>query len=210
MFKSMLDGIRGVFSILLYTVNTVVCCTAIFIVALFKLLLPVKPIQTGCRKILTAIANCWIGVNNLNQRLFNGIHWDVQGLDNLDPKGWYMVVANHQSWVDILVLQNVFYRKIPFLKFFLKKELFWFPLLGQAWWALDFPFMKRYSRQFLKKHPHLIGKDLEDLHLILSIEASLVADQFQCTDKGLARVFNIGVKQNQRHFCAELGDGALV
>jgi 1-acyl-sn-glycerol-3-phosphate acyltransferase len=161
MYKSIVDGMRGVFSILLYTVNTVFWCIAIFIVALFKLLIPVKPVQTGCRKILTAIANCWIGVNNLNQRLFNGIRWDVRGLDNLDPKGWYMVVANHQSWVDILVLQNVFYRKIPFLKFFLKKELFWFPLLGQAWWALDFPFMKRYSRPFLKKHPHLIGKDLE-------------------------------------------------
>ena len=72
-----------------------------------------------------------------------------------------MVVANHQSWVDILVLQTIFYRKIPFLKFFLKKELFWIPFLGLAWWALDFPFMKRYSRHFLKKHPHLIGKDLE-------------------------------------------------
>ena len=161
MFKSLIHGIRGVLSLVLYALNTVACCIPIFIVALIKILLPVKPIQTGCRRILTAIANGWIAVNNLNQKLFNGIHWDVRGLDNLNPKGWYMVVANHQSWVDILVLQTVFYRKIPFLKFFLKKELFWFPFLGQAWWALDFPFMKRYSRQFLKKNPHLIGKDLE-------------------------------------------------
>ena len=161
MFKSLIHGIRGVFSLLLYALNTVACCIPIFIIAIIKLILPIQPIQTGCRKILTAIANGWIAINNLNQRLFNGICWDVSGLDNLNPKGWYMVVANHQSWVDILVLQNIFYRKIPFLKFFLKKELFWFPMLGQAWWALDFPFMKRYSRQFLKNHPHLIGKDLE-------------------------------------------------
>ena len=161
MTKKILHGIRGVFSLLLYGLNTIVCCIPLFIIALFKVMLPVKPIQNGCRRLLTAIATAWIAVNNLNQRLLNGIRWDVKGLGNLDPKGWYMVVANHQSWVDILVLQNVFHRKIPFLKFFLKKELFWFPLLGQAWWALDFPFMKRYSRQFLKKHPHLIGKDLE-------------------------------------------------
>jgi 1-acyl-sn-glycerol-3-phosphate acyltransferase len=148
-------------SLLFYALNTFVCCIPLFIIALVKLILPLKPIQNACRRVLTAIATFWIAANNLNQRLFNGIHWDVKGLENLNPKGWYMVVANHQSWVDILVLQNVFHRKIPFLKFFLKKELFWFPLLGQAWWALDFPFMKRYSRQFLKKHPHLIGKDLE-------------------------------------------------
>ncbi|MDX2454328.1 acyltransferase [Desulfosarcina sp.] len=161
MFNSLIHGTRGVLSLVLYTLNTVACCIAIFIVAFIKLLLPIKPIQTGCRRILTAFANGWIAVNNLIQKLFNGVRLDVRGLDNLDPKGWYMVVANHQSWVDILVLQTVFYRKIPFLKFFLKKELFWFPFLGQAWWALDFPFMKRYSRQFLKKNPHLIGKDLE-------------------------------------------------
>ncbi|MGA6926643.1 MAG: acyltransferase [Desulfosarcina sp.] len=161
MVKSFIHGMRGVLSILFYALNTMACCIPIFIVALIKLLLPFKPIQIGCRRILTAIANTWIAINKLNQRLFNGIRWDVEGIENLDPKGWYMVVANHQSWVDILVLQSVFYHKIPFLKFFLKKELFWFPFLGQAWWALDFPFMKRYSRQFLKKNPHLIGKDLE-------------------------------------------------
>jgi 1-acyl-sn-glycerol-3-phosphate acyltransferase len=160
MLKTIVEGLRGILSLLLYLLNTVMCCIPIFIVALIKLL-PFHAIQNGCRRMLTAIATFWIGVNNLNQKLFNGIQWDVDGADNLDPKGWYLVVANHQSWVDILVLQNVFHRKIPFLKFFLKKELFWFPFLGQAWWALDFPFMKRYSRQFLKKHPHLIGKDLE-------------------------------------------------
>ncbi|MBF0260134.1 MAG: acyltransferase, partial [Desulfamplus sp.] len=37
----------------------------------------------------------------------------------------------------------------------------WVPFLGLAWWALDFPFMRRYSRQFLEKNPHLRGKDLE-------------------------------------------------
>lgn len=161
MIRSILDGMRGVLSLLVYGLNTVVCCTPLFIIALVKVVLPFKPVQNGCRRMLTAIATTWIAVNNLNQKVFNGIRWDVQGIDDLDPEGWYMVVANHQSWVDILVLQNVFHRKIPFLKFFLKKELFWFPVMGQAWWALDFPFMKRYSKQFLKKHPHLIGKDLE-------------------------------------------------
>jgi 1-acyl-sn-glycerol-3-phosphate acyltransferase len=85
----------------------------------------------------------------------------VHGTDKLKLHEWYLVIANHQSWVDILVLQKVFHRKIPMLKFFIKKELIWFPILGQAWWALEFPFIKRYSRSFLEKHPHLKGKDIE-------------------------------------------------
>lgn len=51
--------------------------------------------------------------------------------------------------------------RIPFLKFFLKNELIFVPVLGLAWWALDFPFMKRHARQFLEKHPHRKGEDLE-------------------------------------------------
>ena len=70
-------------------------------------------------------------------------------------------MANHQSWVDILVLQNTFNRKIPFLKFFLKQQLVWVPVLGMAWWALDFPFMKRYSKSYIKKNPHKKGQDFE-------------------------------------------------
>jgi 1-acyl-sn-glycerol-3-phosphate acyltransferase len=41
------------------------------------------------------------------------------------------------------VLQRIFHGRIPFLKFFLKQELIWVPVIGLAWWALDFPFMKR-------------------------------------------------------------------
>lgn len=89
------------------------------------------------------------------------ITWEVTGIDNLSKKSWYLVIANHQSWTDIVVLQKVLTGKIPFLKFFLKKELIWVPVLGLAWWALDFPFMRRYTQSFLIKHPHLKGKDIE-------------------------------------------------
>jgi 1-acyl-sn-glycerol-3-phosphate acyltransferase len=69
-------------------------------------------------------------------------------------------MVNHQSWVDILVLQKVFNRRIPFLKFFIKQQLIWFPVLGIAWWAMDMPFMKRFSPSYLAKNPHMKGKDL--------------------------------------------------
>jgi 1-acyl-sn-glycerol-3-phosphate acyltransferase len=101
-------------------------------------------------------------VNTINQNIFSRTQFDAQGLEGLSRKDWYLVISNHRSWVDILVLQRVFNRKIPFLKFFLKKELIWVPFIGLAWWALDFPFMHRYNKALLAKHPHLKGKDLEN------------------------------------------------
>jgi 1-acyl-sn-glycerol-3-phosphate acyltransferase len=111
--------------------------------------------------MLNAVAENWIWVNNQNQKLVGNTRWDVQGVETLERSEWYLVLANHQSWVDIVVLQRIFHRKIPFLKFFIKKELLWFPILGQAWWAMDFPFVKRYTKSHLQKKPHLKGKDIE-------------------------------------------------
>jgi 1-acyl-sn-glycerol-3-phosphate acyltransferase len=71
------------------------------------------------------------------------------------------VISNHQSWVDIPALMQGLNRRTPFFKFFLKKELIWVPFLGLAWWALDYPFMKRYSKAFLARHPELKGQDLK-------------------------------------------------
>lgn len=111
--------------------------------------------------MLDLMASNWVAINTVNQKLFTKMKFHVTGLGELNKKDWYLVLANHQSWVDIVVLQRVLHGEIPFLKFFLKKELIYVPILGLAWWALDFPFMKRYSQSFLKKNPHLRGKDLE-------------------------------------------------
>ena len=159
---SFLPGpVIGGFSFLLYFLNTVFWATPLYLTAILKLLIPFSGWRKICEKVLNGIANNWIYFNNLNILLTKKINWDVKGLEGLKLNEWYLVVSNHQSWVDILVLQKVFYHKIPFLKFFIKKEMIWLPILGLAWWALDFPFMKRYSEDFLKKHPHLRGKDIE-------------------------------------------------
>lgn len=131
------------------------------VLAVIKLIIPIRVWRSMITYLLDACAVGWISVNNLNQRIFSRTTLEVTGLEGLSSRDWYLVLANHQSWVDILVLQRVFNREIPFLKFFLKQELIWVPFLGLAWWALDFPFMRRYSKSFLAKNPHLKGKDME-------------------------------------------------
>ncbi len=161
MLRYLPGPVRGAISLLLFICNTIMMTLPLFLVALLKFMIPLKSWRKLCDIVINGIAGLWISNNNRNIRFMNPVRWDVQGLEGLKKNGWYMVVANHQSWVDILVLQKVFNGRIPLLKFFLKKELIWVPFLGLAWWALDFPFMKRYSKSFLKKHPQLKGKDME-------------------------------------------------
>jgi len=99
-------------------------------------------------------------VNNGYLNATKTTRWEIEGLENLKRKDWYLVIANHQSWLDIVVLQRAFNRKIPVLKFFIKDQLKWVPLLGFSWWAMGCPFMKRYSAAYIEKNPHKKGKDL--------------------------------------------------
>jgi 1-acyl-sn-glycerol-3-phosphate acyltransferase len=160
MYHALQGAVRGSLSLVLYILNTVFWCIPLFVLAAAKAAVPLESWMRRCSRMLNAIAENWIWVNNQNQKLVGNTRWDVQGMETLERSEWYLVLANHQSWVDIVVLQRIFHRKIPFLKFFIKKELLWFPILGQAWWAMDFPFVKRYTKSYLQKKPHLKGKDL--------------------------------------------------
>ena len=161
MYPALPAPVRGFLSLIVFTLNTIFWCIPLFALAAAKAAVPVKSWMRRCSRMLNSIADNWIWVNNQNHKLIGNTSWDVQGLDNLKRSEWYLVLANHQSWVDIVVLQKIFHRKIPFLKFFIKKELLWLPILGQAWWAMDFPFVKRYPKTYLQKKPHLKGKDIE-------------------------------------------------
>jgi len=151
----------GFLSLFLYTINTIFWLMPILIFSLFKAIIPLSFSQKMFSYLLDLMASNWVAMNTLNQKIFTKMNIKITGLEELNRTDWYLVLANHQSWVDIVVLQRALHGEIPFLKFFLKKELIYVPILGLAWWALDFPFMKRYSQSFLRKNPHLKGKDLE-------------------------------------------------
>lgn len=160
MFKLLPAPLVGAFNYTALGLNTLALCSPLLAVASLKLV-PEKSWQKRCTDTLIKISETWIANNS---QLLDSTHetrYHITGLNELTYEGWYMVVSNHQSWADILVLQKVFNRHIPFLKFFLKKELIWVPVIGVCWWALDFPFMQRYSKEFLAKHPELKGKDME-------------------------------------------------
>ncbi|MFJ4344575.1 acyltransferase [Pseudomonas sp. NPDC089401] len=150
----------GMFTTLLLLINTVVMICPLLIFALLKLVLPGRGRDYASAAVMW-VAEAWSEIDKAIFALCIPTQWDIRGVENLRTDTSYLAVSNHQTWVDIPALIESLNRRTPFFKFFLKKELIWVPLLGLAWWGLDYPFMKRYSKAFLDKHPQLKGKDLE-------------------------------------------------
>ena len=153
----------GGLAFFLVVVNTLFWCFFLLSIAVLKLLVPIESFKRLCTKWIIAIGECWIFCNGLWIKLLHKPQWDVTGFDSLNQSDWYLAMANHQSWADIFVLQGITNRKVPMLKFFMKDVLIWVPVIGLAWWALDMPFLKRYTEEQIKKDPSLRGKDVIEM-----------------------------------------------
>lgn len=152
--------LTGILTTTLLLLNTVVLICPLLVFALLKLVLPGRGRDYASWAVMW-VAETWSEIDKAIFALCIPTQWDIRGVENLRKDTSYLAVSNHQTWVDIPALIESLNRRTPFFKFFLKKELIWVPLLGLAWWGLDYPFMKRYSKAFLEKHPELKGKDLE-------------------------------------------------
>jgi 1-acyl-sn-glycerol-3-phosphate acyltransferase len=151
--------VRGVLALTLLAANTLLWCALLLPISTVKFMLPFHRVRRRVDPILNELASRWVDCNGAILWRRRASRLDVLGNANLRPDDWYMVTSNHQSWVDIFVLQRVLNGRIPLLKFFLKQELAYVPVIGLAWWALDFPFMRRHGKAALRKHPELRLKD---------------------------------------------------
>ena len=145
----------------LLIVNTIFWAIPLYGVVLIKLVTPKGAPRDALARLAAWLAQTWAVVNVTFVDLLMRIDWDIHVDADLNPRGQYLVCANHQSWNDIFVVMKAFGRKAPFFKFFLKQELIWVPVLGLAWWGLDYPFMKRHTREQIERNPALRGKDME-------------------------------------------------
>lgn len=144
-------------SIALTILVTIICSVPIIVAGLIKLLVPIPAVWRSISVFCNFMMYCWCeGLALLLQ-----LKWDVEGLEGLNKKNWYLLISNHHSWADIVVLCVLFRKHIPMNKYFLKQQLAWVPFIGLACWALDMPFMRRYSRSYLIRHPERRGKDVE-------------------------------------------------
>lgn len=152
--------LKGALILSLVMLNTLFWTPILIVGAFLKLLIPLPFIKKIATKVLISSATNWVSLNSFFMTIFLETEFDISDIEGLSMDDWYFVNCNHQSWSDIPITQKVLNRRIPMLKFFLKKELIWVPIIGICWWALDFPFMKRYSLEQVRKNPQLAGKDL--------------------------------------------------
>lgn len=149
-------------------VGTLLIGSTLFSALLILICSPLKLVSAAVpaaapmtRALMTFFQESWTANNARIFKLLPPVRWEVHGLAELSRRDWYFVVANHQAWMDILACFHVLNRRVPPLKIFIKQELIYVPVIGLAVYALDYPFMKRFSKALLEKKPHLRGKDLE-------------------------------------------------
>lgn len=161
MVNALWRGVRGSFRYAQLVLITVAWGIPLYMVTLAKLAVPVRAWRDRCTMGVLWIARRWLTAILAACERAGNIRWDVRGVEGLRKTARYLVISNHKSWVDIIALEQVLHPRIAYIAFFLKRELLWLPIVGQACWALDFPFMKRHSPEYLEKHPEARADDME-------------------------------------------------
>ena len=163
--KILFSGLRTALAILIIIVNLLILPIIVITLACIEKILPKSFLKTIFYRLShKTLPDYWIAINCFSMDIASTTQWEIINAGELNRDGWYFLMCNHQSWLDILVLQRVFLRKIPMLKFFMKQELLWtLPIGGLACYMLDFPFMKRHSKEYLKNIPSNETKTLKPL-----------------------------------------------
>jgi len=153
----------------------IICCPiAIILELLLVFCLPVPIIICGLlrmasptaqlKKIFTngveASALFWVSANHFIFRYLLSTKIKIIGAEQVNPKKNYLILANHQSWLDILMLEEALYRRTGFSRYFIKKNLLHIPLAGWACHILYYPSMRRVAKDQLLKNPERKGQDI--------------------------------------------------
>ncbi|HEX8155314.1 MAG TPA: acyltransferase [Thermoanaerobaculia bacterium] len=157
--------LRGALVLVILFLNLCLWGLPIVAFSFVKFVLPQGQARRRLILFLASLAERWGAGNHRIFDWFLDVDWDIEGLGETRYDGRYLLISNHSSWVDIFAIMRAFQHKTALVRFFLKSELIWLPIVGQACWALEFPFMKRYTPEELEKHPEKRGKDLETTRL---------------------------------------------
>ena len=147
------DWFFGLCATIILLLNTAICGVVVFLLGLVKVCLPFKLISN----ILHLAYRLWCKGNKLGLAI-GCATLNLSVPSTVRQHGWYLLVSNHISWLDIVVLSAI--DALPAPKFFLKDELKYIPLIGTGAWAMGMPFMKRASKSQIAKNPKLKGLDV--------------------------------------------------
>ena len=154
-----MSTMKGITSLLLLSLNSLVWGIPLIVLSLLKLLAPTPRFRHLIMQSLNFVMMHWLDINLWWMRRWLKTPLSIDLPDGLSDDQWWLVISNHRSWTDIFILFLALHRRISIPRFFIKKALLWIPIVGLAFWAQDFPVMRRYSREQLAKNPKLADKD---------------------------------------------------
>ena len=159
-----MNTIKGLTAILFMTLNTAAVWSVLWFWVIQRIWTSGEKL-VDLRERMDKIIWWWTGGNRWLLKTLNLIEPDIdwKHLDDVSLDKWYLVISNHQSWTDIILLQSYLYGKIPPLKFFTKQQLIWVPGIGLAMYVLGFPYVKRVSKAQIKANPNLRNADRDNI-----------------------------------------------
>ncbi|MDE2148678.1 MAG: 1-acyl-sn-glycerol-3-phosphate acyltransferase [Gammaproteobacteria bacterium] len=165
--RERLRPVIGAATFVLMLAALLLCSIGLLPMSLMKALLPLPAMSGACTRALVWIAGVpWVGANRLIYRLLHGPQRGMVLDVALDRRKSWLVISNHRSWADILLLVDALWLRAPFPRFFLKRELIWIPIIGFVCWAMDMPFMRRHSRAEVAASKDPAREDLEVTHRV--------------------------------------------
>ena len=122
-------------------INLVVGICVLIPVSIVSWLMPTPILSRACFFIVDLVYRVAVKVDSFWMRKVVGIDLIIKGEVNNHKSP--VVICNHQSWFDIPLLQEVITGNGPIIKFLIKRELVWVPIIGWICLALDFPRLHR-------------------------------------------------------------------
>jgi 1-acyl-sn-glycerol-3-phosphate acyltransferase len=158
-----LRHLLGIPAFIYIVLNLSVFIGPVILLALIKLIVPLRPVRRMIYIVMAKIYAMAVAVNVFLFRHIIRVDLDVTGLEDLRPDRDQLVIVNHQSWTDIVLVQNLLHRRTPIPKFIAKREVLFLPFIGLICWAYEYPLVRRYGRVYVEKHPEKAGTDLRIL-----------------------------------------------
>ena len=157
------SSLIGLVTFILITIELTIGFGTLAIVNIPRALIPIKLFKISLAKFSNFIGDLTVYGLKLIMLLMHGNN--IRVIDDngaFERDEWYMAMSNHQSWADIFVLLVAANYKLPLLKFFMKRELWWIPFVFIANKTLNMPFVNRHSKEAIRKDPSLRTKDYEN------------------------------------------------
>jgi 1-acyl-sn-glycerol-3-phosphate acyltransferase len=156
------SSLVGFITLILIIIELTIGFGTLAIVNVPRAVFPFKSLKIKLAKISNSIGEYTVYGLKIIMKIMHRDSMQVFDNNKFDKNAWYMAISNHQSWADIFILLVAAHKRIPLLKFFMKKELAWIPFIFLANKTLNMPFVNRHSKKELEKNPNLRNKDYEN------------------------------------------------